>query len=111
MPRKRLPEPKFDRMIDVESDVIAAVQYDPDLWVLDVFMKNGSTYRYRGIATSSFAKLVTSASPGKIYNDFIKRNPWDGSERKCTKLRGIRPRAPFVCSASRAVRMLRSRAK
>lgn len=83
-------KPRFSRTIKiVGSDVLDAVQYDPSTQILDAQLKNGQRYRYRDVWGGTFARLVTSASPGKIYNLEIKKY-LGGDERKATKLRGPR---------------------
>lgn len=71
----RLPQPRFHATIEItDSGALHSCQYDPKREILDLTMKNGKRYRYRDVANSVFADLVTTKSPGKVYNRFIKGN-------------------------------------
>jgi hypothetical protein len=87
--------PRMSRVIKIYgSEILSAVAYDPDTHVLDVRLHSGAKYRYREIYAGTFAKLVTSKSPGKVYNALVKRAAAPGyygmtssAPRKAYKLR------------------------
>ncbi len=81
--------PKFHRIFKIEgSTILHSVAYDPQSYVLDVKLKSGDLYRYQDVSSWAFMRLVTSASPGKAYNNLIKRHgEWDTAGRKAVKLR------------------------
>lgn len=81
-------KPKFDRTIRIYgSDIIHAVEWDSSSSVLDVTLKNGQRYRYQEVGAGPFARLVSSKSPGKVFNAEIKIQSWTGTERAARKLR------------------------
>jgi hypothetical protein len=87
--------PRFKSEIDLnDSSVISKVRYDRNTNTLDVKLKSGNTYRYRGIHSATFADLVCNQSSGKVYNERVKQQsgPWNGRSfdripRKATKIR------------------------
>lgn len=75
--RERLPKPKFHRMLAVfDSDWIQAIQYDPDLYVLDATLLNGYRYRYREVGPELFALVITAKSVGSAFNELLKPRPF-----------------------------------
>lgn len=70
---KRLPQPRMKQRVVISgSDFLDVCQYDFKTQTLDIQLQNGKAYRYRGIGAATFTKLLTSASPGKVYNERIK---------------------------------------
>lgn len=78
--------PKFHNVVKLQSDLLKAVAYDPRTATLDVQLKSGQKYRYREITSTIFGQLVAAKSPGKVFNDSVKRNAWSGLLRKCRKI-------------------------
>ncbi len=68
-----LSRPNFGSCIGVsDSALVKYVKYDPSTNVLDAKLKNGRTYRYRGVNDWVFARLVTAKSTGKAFNRLLK---------------------------------------
>jgi hypothetical protein len=79
-----LLRPRFHAQIGIQgSSLLKTVQYDVNSWTLDVSLKSGNRYRYRGVAPSTFAQLVTSSSAGKVFNKL--KNAYGVTSRKLPK--------------------------
>ena len=64
---------KFNAPIRIDdSDWIDHVKYDPETLKLDVVTRTGGKYRYQGIGTDTFARLVCAESSGRYFNAEIK---------------------------------------
>lgn len=64
---------KFTSVIKIEdSSWVDHVQYDPEALKLDVTTRDGKKYRYQGVGTDTFSKLVCAESSGKYFNAEIK---------------------------------------
>jgi KTSC domain-containing protein len=73
MTKKMIKSFKFDAKINVDdSSWISQIQYDPESLKLDVLTRTGAKYRYQGVGTDTFAKLVTASSSGEYFNAEIK---------------------------------------
>lgn len=73
----KLARPKFDRVIEVwNSTVINSIQYDPETLVLDAKLHTGQRYRYRDVSPLAFARVVTSWSSGKAFNQEFRNWPY-----------------------------------
>lgn len=67
------PAHKFNAVIAInDSAWIDSVQYDPESLKLDVTTRTGAKYRYQGVGTDTFAKLVSAESSGAYFNAEIK---------------------------------------
>ncbi len=67
-----LSRPTFHSCIVVtDSILVASVEYDANLWILDTRLKNGKRYRYREVSPGDFALFVTAKSMGKAFNKYI----------------------------------------
>ena len=60
--------------IRVRSSIVAAVRYDDDKAWLDVKLRNGTGYRYFGVARAEFEGMLRSPSAGTYYNTHVKRH-------------------------------------
>lgn len=60
------------RIVFCDSSWINHVQYDPETLKLDVTTNSGHKYRYQGVGTDEFSKLITAESQGAYFNDRIK---------------------------------------
>ncbi len=56
----------------VESDVIHAIGYDPQIQMLEIIFNNGTIYQYRGVPPEVFAGLKNSESKGRYFNENIR---------------------------------------
>lgn len=64
---------KFTSIVMIEDSTwIDHVQFDPESLKLDVVTRTGAKYRYQGVGTDTFAKLVCAVSSGTYFNDQIK---------------------------------------
>lgn len=56
----------------VRSSNIRSVGYDPITRVLEVEFHSGGIYQYRGVPASVYQGLMSAASKGGFFADFIK---------------------------------------
>lgn len=61
------------------SRVLARLLYQPTDRTLVVAFRNGSVYRYFGVAAEDYAKLAAAPSPGARFNQDIA--PYHEAER------------------------------
>jgi len=74
------PEPGELPPLELEhSKAIARLRYHPGNRTLTVEFRNGSVYRYYGVAQDDYTVLATSASPGARFNQNIA--PYHETER------------------------------
>jgi hypothetical protein len=58
------------RTRQVDSTSIAAIGHEDD--VLEVRFRNGGVYRYHGVPTAVFARLLAAESKGSFFNRRIR---------------------------------------
>lgn len=56
----------------VESDVIHAIGYDPELQILEIIFNNGSIYQYRGVPRDVFDQIMRADSKGSYFQNNIR---------------------------------------
>lgn len=56
----------------VQSHSIAAVGYSNRLQILEVEFKKGGVYRYTGVPSSVYRRLLASGSKGRFYHLFVR---------------------------------------
>ncbi len=56
----------------VESDVIHAIGYDPQIQLLEIIFNDGRIYQYRGVPLQVFEGLKDSESKGRYFNENIR---------------------------------------
>ena len=55
-----------------ESSCIADATYDPESEELVIEFKKRGTYKYFGVPLDEYVDLVTAASQGKYFNNYIR---------------------------------------
>lgn len=55
----------------VESSMLAAIGYDPDLKALVVLFNSGKAYQYRDVPPEVYQGLVTASSKGRYMLDHV----------------------------------------
>ena len=67
---------KFTATVEIldflDSTWIQFVKFDPTTLKMDVTTRTGAVYRYQGIGTDEFARLICAESSGSYFNDRIK---------------------------------------
>jgi KTSC domain len=56
----------------VESDVIHAIGYDPEIQLLEIIFNDGRIYQYRGVPLGVFDGLKGAASKGHYFQENIR---------------------------------------
>ncbi len=56
----------------VESDVIHAIGYDPEIQLLEIIFNDGRIYQYRGVPPEVFAGLKQAESKGRYFHENIR---------------------------------------
>ncbi len=56
----------------VESDVIHAVGYDPEIHLLEIIFNDGRIYQYRGVPSEVYKGLQSSESKGRYFQENIR---------------------------------------
>jgi hypothetical protein len=56
----------------VTSSVVAAVGYDPRCQRLEVELKGGTLYRYRGVPANIHRAFMAALSKGSFYNLYVR---------------------------------------
>ncbi len=56
----------------VESDVIHAIGYDPDICLLEIIFNDGSIYQYRDVPPEVYEGLMNAESKGVYFHDNIR---------------------------------------
>ncbi len=56
----------------VESDVIHAIGYDPEINLLEIIFNSGLIYQYRGVPRDVFEGLKNAESKGRYFNENIR---------------------------------------
>lgn len=56
----------------LDSSLIAEALYDENVRTLDVHYQDGKAYRHYEVDVSTWAALITAASPGRYFLDFIR---------------------------------------
>jgi hypothetical protein len=57
----------------VQSSALRSVGYQDNKGVLEVEFVNGAVYRYYGVPVSTYHGLMSAASHGRYFNQYIKR--------------------------------------
>ena len=55
----------------VESSMLAAIGYDPDLKALVVLFNSGKAYQYRGVPPEIYQDLTVASSKGRYMLDHV----------------------------------------
>lgn len=58
--------------VDVVSDVLSSVGYDPTTAVLEVAFRNGSVYEYLDVSPDRYAALLAATSKGRFFNAHLR---------------------------------------
>jgi hypothetical protein len=61
-------------MQPIESSLFDARHYDGNARKLTLRFRNGTVYEYDDVPAEKHAALIENASPGRYYNEKIKRN-------------------------------------
>ncbi len=56
----------------VESDVIHAIGYDPEIHLLELIFNDGRIYQYRGVPPEVFEGIKNAESKGRYFNENIR---------------------------------------
>ena len=56
----------------VDSEVIHAVGYDPEISLLEIVFNDGRIYQYRGVPREVFDGLKKAESKGRYFQDNIR---------------------------------------
>ncbi len=56
----------------VESDVIHAIGYDPEIHLLEIIFNDGKIYQYRGVPFAVFEALRNAESKGRYFTENIR---------------------------------------
>ncbi len=56
----------------VESDVIHAIGYDPEIQLLEIIFNDGRIYQYRGVPAEVFQGLKQADSKGRYFQENIR---------------------------------------
>ncbi len=56
----------------VESDVIHAIGYDPEIQLLEIIFNDGRIYQYRGVPPEVYEGLKHAESKGHYFHDNIR---------------------------------------
>ncbi len=56
----------------VESDVIHAIGYDPEIQLLEIIFNDGRIYQYRGVPPEVFEGLKQADSKGRYFQENIR---------------------------------------
>jgi hypothetical protein len=78
-PASGAPKPDAFTIELPQSKAIARLRYEEADRALLVEFRNGTAYRYFGVARDDYTKLATSASPGARFNEAIQ--PYHEFER------------------------------
>ena len=58
----------------VKSREIAIIGYDAGTSVLEIAFRSGGVYHYEGVPEDLYARLLSSPSQGKFFEENIKHN-------------------------------------
>ncbi len=56
----------------VESDVIHAIGYDPEIHLLEIIFNDGRIYQYRGVPSEVYEGLQSAESKGRYFQENIR---------------------------------------
>ncbi len=56
----------------VESDVIHAIGYDPEIQLLEIIFSDGRIYQYRGVPPQVYDGLKAAESKGRYFQENIR---------------------------------------
>ncbi len=56
----------------VESDVIHAIGYDPEIHLLEIIFNDGHIYQYRGVPPEVYDGLKGAESKGRYFQENIR---------------------------------------
>jgi hypothetical protein len=60
------------RLDTVESDVIHAIGYDPEIRLLEVIFNDGSIYQYREVPQEVYEGLMSAESKGQYFQQNVR---------------------------------------
>ncbi len=60
------------RLDTVESDVIHAVGYDPEIHLLEIIFNDGRIYQYRSVPVEAYEGLMRAESKGHYFQNNIR---------------------------------------
>lgn len=66
------PIPNFISMIYLNSSAIARVDYDEVEGILIIYFRGSGRYAFHGVPWEVYSGLVSSSSPGRYYNRYIR---------------------------------------
>ncbi len=56
----------------VESDVIHAIGYDPEIQLLEIIFNSGRIYQYREVPPQVYEQFMNAESKGRYFNENIR---------------------------------------
>lgn len=56
----------------VESDVIHAIGYDPEIDLLEIIFNRGQIYQYRGVPAQVYREFMAADSKGRYFSENIR---------------------------------------
>jgi len=62
--------------LHVVSSVITAVGYDELNSTLEIEFRNGAVYEYSGVAVNAYKALISAASKGQYFDNWIRNGPY-----------------------------------
>lgn len=66
------------RLKPVDSEMLIAAGYDKRSRILEVIFKTGGTYRYKGVPSSEYDRLMSADSIGKyMHRHIIGHYPYE----------------------------------
>ena len=60
------------RLDTVESDVIHAIGYDPEIHLLEIIFNDGRIYQYREVPDQVYVGLLRAESKGKYFQENVR---------------------------------------
>jgi len=89
------------RLDTVESTMLHAVGYDPDLHVLEVIFNTGGIYLYRDVPPDVYEGLLSADSKGEYFHEVVRdRFPhWTLAEAHAATPRDVTEHPPSAPTA------------
>ncbi len=80
----------------VESDVIHAIGYDPEIQLLEIIFNDGRIYQYRGVPPAMFQEFKQAESKGRYFQENIRDEfqYWQFDAQAAKFVRGTEGRRP-----------------
>ena len=65
---------KINRTVEVESNLIHKIGYDPDAEIMAIQFKDLSVYAYHQVQPAEFCRFFNAKSLGKHFHEHVKGN-------------------------------------